>query len=63
MKKIAKFIWTVLRILYFPIYVISFIAHKIARLLLALTYAGMLETQLAKDTFKFVFTKPSSNVK
>lgn len=34
---------------YFPIYLIFWLLHKIARLLLAISYFGMFEKQMGKD--------------
>lgn len=59
MKKLFKFLWALLRILYFPIYLVFFIFYKVLRLLLAFAFAGLLEFKLAKDTIKFLFIKPT----
>ena len=56
MKTINKFIWQALGILYFPIYTIFWALHKIARLILALSYFGMLEKQIGKDIVKSLFS-------
>lgn len=55
MKKIIKFLWATLKVAYFPFYVIFWLLHKIARVLLAIAYFGMLETRMAKDILKYLF--------
>lgn len=49
MKKLKQIIWTILGILYYPIYAAAWLLHKIARLILAIAYIFMLQKQLAKD--------------
>lgn len=49
MKKVIKFIWMCIGVIYFPIYIIFWLLHKVARLLLAISYFGMLEKQVGKD--------------
>lgn len=49
MKKTIKFIWHVLGVIYAPVYVAFWLLHKVARLLLAISYFGMLEKQVGKD--------------
>ena len=55
MKKVFKFLWKCVGWLYFPIYVLFWVLHKIARLLLAVSYFGMLEKSMAKDIVKSLF--------
>ena len=55
MKKIIKFIWLLLGVLYFPVYLAFWLFHKIARLLLAISYFGMLEKQVGKDILLNIF--------
>ena len=49
MKQILKTIWCTISIIYFPVYVAFWLLHKVARLLLAISYFGMLEKQVGKD--------------
>lgn len=55
MKKIIKFIWLLLGVLYFPVYLAFWLFHKIARLLLAISYFGMFEKQIGKDILLSLF--------
>lgn len=55
MKKIAKFIWICLGVVYVPVYLASLLLHKVARLLLAISYFGMLENKIGKDIIKYLF--------
>ena len=55
MKKIFKVVWTVLGVLYFPIYAVAWLAHKIARLILAICYFLMFNKRIAADIIKNLF--------
>lgn len=55
MKKALKIIWGILGVMYAPIYVASWLLHKLARLLLAISYLGMLEKQISKDIISNLF--------
>jgi hypothetical protein len=55
MKKIAKFVWKCVGWIYFPIYILFWILHKVARLVLAISYFGMLEKTVGKDIIKHLF--------
>lgn len=55
MKKIIKYIWICLGVLYTPAYIVFCLLHKIARLLLAISYFGMLEKTMGKDIIKHLF--------
>lgn len=55
MKKVIKFIWLLLGVLYFPVYLAFWLFHKIARLLLAVSYFGMFEKQIGKDIILSLF--------
>ena len=55
MKKVIKFIWLLLGVLYFPVYLVFWLFHKIARLLLAISYFGMFEKQIGKDILLSLF--------
>lgn len=53
--KIIKTVWSILGILYFPIYLIAWILHKVSRLLLAISYLGMLNIKISKDIITNLF--------
>ena len=55
MKNIIKLLWKYSSIFYFPIYIIAWILHKIARLLLAISYFGMLDWRIGKDILNNLF--------
>lgn len=55
MKKVLKFLWRAVGVLYFPIYLLAWVLHKTARLLLAISYFGMMEPQYGKDIIKSLF--------
>lgn len=54
-KKVLKFLWRCVGVLYFPIYLLAWILHKIARLVLAIAYFGLLNKQAGKDIIKSLF--------
>lgn len=54
-KKVLKFLWRCVGILYFPIYLLAWVLHKIARLTLAIAYFGLLNKQAGKDIIKSLF--------
>ena len=55
MKKVIKFLWWCFGVIYAPIYVTSWLLHKVARLALAISYFGMLEKTVGKDIIKHLF--------
>lgn len=55
MKKTLKIIWNVLGVIYAPIYLAFWLLHKIARLILAISYFGMLQGRVGKDIIKSLF--------
>lgn len=55
MKKVIKFLWQCLGVLYAPVYVVSWLLHKVARLMLAISYFGMLEKTVGKDIINNLF--------
>nr|DAY79815.1 MAG TPA: hypothetical protein [Caudoviricetes sp.] len=55
MKKVRKFLWRYVGVLYFPIYLLAWVLHKIARLVLAIAYFGLLNKQAGKDIIKSLF--------
>lgn len=56
MKKVLKFLWGCVGVLYFPIYLSAWILHKVARLMLAIAYFGLLNKRVGKDIIKHLFT-------
>lgn len=48
-------VWRILEFVYAPIYIASWALHKLARLLLAVSYLGMLEKQICKDIIRHLF--------
>ena len=56
MKKVIKFLWWCLGVIYAPVYVASWLLHKVARLVLAISYFGMLQKTVGKDIIKHLFT-------
>lgn len=55
MKKVIKTAWSILGIAYVPIYILFWLFHKVARLLLAISYFGMFEKQVGKDIISNLF--------
>lgn len=51
------FIWNILGVCYIPIYTLSWALHKVARLILAVSYFGMLDYRTGKDILKYMFTR------
>lgn len=54
-EKVLKFLWRCVGVLYFPIYLLAWVLHKIARLMLAIAYFGLLSKQAGKDIIKSLF--------
>ena len=57
MKKIAKFVWICIGVVYAPVYIASWLLHKVARLTLAISYFGLLNKQAGKDIIKSLFKR------
>lgn len=55
MKKVIKFLWQYLGVIYAPVYIASWLLHKVARLVLAISYFGMLQKTTGKDIIKYLF--------
>lgn len=55
MKKIINCFWHVLGAIYFPVYVVFWLLHKVARIILAVSYFGMLDKTIGKDIIKQLF--------
>lgn len=52
MKKVINF---TLYVLYTPIYLLSWLLHEVARVLLAISYFGLLDFRRGKDIIKHLF--------
>lgn len=57
MKNKGKILWRVAFCLYAPIYIVSWGVHKIARLLLAISYFGLGEFRKGRDIIQYLFKK------
>lgn len=55
-NKIKKIVWKYVGIIYFPVYLLAWTLHKIARILLGISYYGMLNKKMGRDIFKYLFT-------
>lgn len=55
MKKIKKVLKEIVKWAYFPVYIVFIFAHAFVRLLLAITYLGLLDTRIATDIFLNLF--------
>ena len=60
MNKITKStlvfcLWTLVGIIYFPIFLLAWLLKIVARILLAIAYFGMLNKQMGKMVFKSIF--------
>lgn len=52
MKKVIIFI---LKVIYFPVYVAFWFLHKVARLVLAISYFGLFEFNKGYNVIKYIF--------
>lgn len=57
MKKVIKFLWQCFGVIYAPIYVVFWLLHKVARLILAISYFGMFQKTTGKDIIKYLFAR------
>ena len=48
-------VWTLVGLIYSPIFIASWLLHIISRLLLSISYFGMLNGQRGRDVFKSLF--------
>ena len=55
--KAIRWLFTLVGILFFPIFVVAWFLHKIARLLLAISYLFMLDWHKAKDIIVNMFSR------
>lgn len=59
MKKIKPFllliIWTILGIIYAPIFIAAWVLHIVARFLLGIAYIGLLNGRRGKDVLASIF--------
>ena len=49
-------VWTLVGFIYAPIFIAAWILHIVARLLLSISYFGMLNGRQGKDVFNSLFT-------
>lgn len=54
-KAVLAILWTITGIIYSPIFLLAWVIRIIARLLLAISYFGLLNFKMAKDVFKSLF--------
>lgn len=47
--------WAVVGLIYFPVFFASWLLHISARLLLAISYYGMLNPRVGRDIFRSIF--------
>jgi hypothetical protein len=47
--------WSLVGLIYFPIFVAAWCLHIVARLLLSISYCGMLNVPMGKEIFKSIF--------
>lgn len=52
---VKKVLWFVASIIYFPIYVFAWLLHKVARILLAVSYFGLIQKKQGMDILKNLF--------
>lgn len=55
MRKLKKTLSIIGSWLYFPIYVVFWLLHKVARILLAFAYAGMLQPNYSANILTHLF--------
>jgi len=48
-------VWALIGVIYFPIFLLAWLLHIIARCLLAIAYFFMLQPHIAKNVFSSVF--------
>lgn len=53
-KNFKRILWVALGALYFPIYLLSWVLHKIARILLAIAYFGLLDKTKGVNILKYL---------
>ena len=51
-------LWTLVGIIYFPIFLLAWLLKIVARFLLAIAYFGMLKKQMGKMILKSMFFNP-----
>lgn len=61
-KNFKHILWVALGALYFPIYLLSWVLHKIARILLAIAYFGLLDKTKGVNILKYLFTRYGGRV-
>lgn len=48
-------VWTIVGLIYSPIFIAAWLLHIVARFLLSISYFGMLNDRRGKDVFKSLF--------
>lgn len=48
-------VWALVGLIYSPIFIAAWLLHIVARLLLSITYFGLLNARMGKDVFKSIF--------
>ena len=51
-------LWTLVGIIYFPVFLLAWLLKIVARFLLAIAYFGMLKKQMGKMILKSMFFNP-----
>ena len=47
--------WALIGIMYFPIFLAAWLLHIVARILLGISYFGMLNSKMGRDILKSIF--------
>lgn len=47
--------WALIGLMYLPVFIAAWLLHIVARLLLSISYFGMLNASMGKDVFKSIF--------
>ena len=47
--------WTLAGLVYLPVFIAAWLLHIVARLLLSISYLGLLNASMARDVFKSIF--------
>lgn len=47
--------WALVGLVYLPVFIAAWLLHIVARLLLSISYFGMLNARMGRDVFKSIF--------
>ena len=47
--------WALVGLVYLPVFIAAWLLHIVARLLLSISYFGMLNASMGRDVFKSIF--------